>query len=213
MTNELDKLMLATGSDKASKDHDYCRFYEPLFRDMRDQELVILELGVGGEDKELGGLSLLAWEKYFLNAKIYGIDIYDKSALNKGRIKTFMGSQTDPDFLIEVLNEIGVPDIIIDDASHINANTIRTFQLLFPHLKKGGIYVIEDTLCSYRWDFGGVKDVHDCNAPTIMNYLFSMAHDMHPMQFADQDYKHIEDFRDVESLQFSNDLAIIKKKP
>src|SRR5262249_26607285 len=31
--NELDALMLETGSDKASSDHDYCRIYEPLFRE------------------------------------------------------------------------------------------------------------------------------------------------------------------------------------
>ena len=46
-------------------------------------------------------------------------------------------------------------DIIIDDGSHINEHVIRTFQYLFPKLKPGGIYVVEDTQTSYRQDYGG----------------------------------------------------------
>jgi len=35
-------------------------------------------------------------------------------------------------------------DIIIDDASHISPLSIRSFEILFKLLKRGGIYVIED---------------------------------------------------------------------
>ena len=35
-------------------------------------------------------------------------------------------------------------DLIIDDASHQYAHTKRTFEIAFPHLRPGGVYVIED---------------------------------------------------------------------
>jgi len=35
-------------------------------------------------------------------------------------------------------------DIVVDDASHLLAPTTATFEMLFPRLRPGGIYVIED---------------------------------------------------------------------
>jgi cephalosporin hydroxylase len=35
-------------------------------------------------------------------------------------------------------------DLIIDDASHQYAHTKKTFEIAFPHLRPGGVYVIED---------------------------------------------------------------------
>ena len=39
--------------------------------------------------------------------------------------------------------------MILDDASHINELTLRSFEMLFDHLKLGGFYIIEDTHCTY----------------------------------------------------------------
>jgi hypothetical protein len=35
-------------------------------------------------------------------------------------------------------------DIVIDDASHLYAESRRSFELLFPRMRPGGLYVIED---------------------------------------------------------------------
>ncbi len=46
-----------------------------------------------------------------------------------------------------VVDEIfkGAPlDIVVDDASHLLAQTTNTFEMLFPRLRPGGLYVIED---------------------------------------------------------------------
>src|SRR5690606_41306911 len=58
-------------------------------------------------------------------------------------------------FLALVINNIGEPDLIIDDGSHINEHVIESFNFLFPRLKSGGIYVIEDVQTSYWVDYGG----------------------------------------------------------
>ena len=67
------------------------------------------------------------------------MDIYDKSPHEENRIKIYQGSQVDTDFLQSLCNEIGNFDIIVDDGSHINEHVIKSFEFLFPKLKKGGI--------------------------------------------------------------------------
>ena len=214
MRKSLDEIMTEHGSDKASWAHDYCKHYETWFGPLRDEPVVLLELGVGGEDKELGGASLLGWNEYFEKACcITGVDIYDKSELAKQGIRIYQGSQDDEEFLMGIINdiEVGNPNIIIDDASHINKLTIKSFQLLFHHLEKGGLYIIEDLTCAYRWDFGGSTALNNMELPTIMNYLFTMLHDLNPVRIGNQDYKDIPDFVGVESVHFYPDMVVIKK--
>ncbi len=213
MSKSLDEIMTSYQSDKASWAHDYCPNYEHWFSSLRDQKLVLLELGIGGEDKEIGGASLKGWADYFPNSRICGIDIYPKGSLDTERISTFTGSQTDEKFLQNVLSMTGTPDIIIDDASHINTYTIKSFQILFPLLRKSGIYVIEDLSMACRWDFGGDINLEDIKLPTIMNYLFTMLHSLNPIEkVADEHYIRPEEFKDIESVHFYPDMVVIKKK-
>jgi cephalosporin hydroxylase len=46
-------------------------------------------------------------------------------------------------------------DLIIDDASHQYAHTKRTFEIAFPHLRPGGVYVIEDWGWPHWKDYDG----------------------------------------------------------
>lgn len=211
----LTEIMLKHGSDKAPEPpygHHYTPHYHKWFEPLRNENIVLLEVGVGGEDTELGGKSLLGWREYFPHGKIYGIDIYDKRGLDGERLKTFMGSQDDPKFLNAVIGEIGSPDIIIDDASHINKLTIKTFELLFPRLKKGGIYVIEDLECAYRWDFGGSVKLHQWDDETIVNYLFKMTHHINSIHLGKSGYVKPPMYQDIHSIHYYRDMCIIKKK-
>lgn len=167
----------------------YARRYEQYFESRRDEPLVLLEIGIGGyDDPKAGGQSLRVWERYFPNAKIYGVDITDKSFLDGGRIRTFKGSQVDAAFLEDVIRQIGAaPDIIIDDGSHRNDHVVTTFKLLFPRLRDDGIYVVEDTHFSHvpsfpEWSrvisspeppawaqYGGSLDIHERS--TMLGYF------------------------------------------
>ncbi len=62
------------------------------------------------------------------------------------RIKTYQGSQDDPALMKRIIKENNIDkfDIIIDDCSHIGTLTCDSFHLFFPHLVKGGLYVVED---------------------------------------------------------------------
>lgn len=95
--------------------------------------------GIGGyDDPRAGGASLRMWRAYFPKSRIYGIDIHDKSGHDEKRIRTFRGDQTDRGFLEGVVREIGRPNIIIDDGSHLNAHVVATFEILFPLLADDG---------------------------------------------------------------------------
>ena len=200
----LDQIALRHGTDKSSAQHNYCPIYERYFQHIRNSPLVLLELGVGGYDRpDIGGHSLRTWAEYFPQGRIYGIDIHDKEFLNNDRIKTFMCSQDDPIRLREILNEIHSPDIIIDDASHISPLTIKAFNILFPSLKSGGIYVIEDVHTSY-WSTHGF---HGGTHPdTTMNYFKGLADSLMP------EHSGKESTFPILSIQFWDRIIFILKK-
>lgn len=141
--NILEDLAIKYGTDKQIKNgHGYTKYYHEYFNNIRLNKLNVLELGV----RE--GWSLRMWHKYFVNSLICGIDnnLENKCPGNfiEDRILFKIGSQDDSDFLLNLSNDVNNFDIIIDDASHISPLTIKSFEILFPVLKSGGIYVIED---------------------------------------------------------------------
>jgi hypothetical protein len=124
----------------------YLDIYEKYFNNLKDKDLVFLELGVRV------GASLSVWQDYFPNGKIIGIDIDPRcKQFEKNNIKIETGSQGDEDFLQFIIKKYGPFDIILDDASHINDLTLKSFYHLADHVKEeGGMYVIEDLRNSYE---------------------------------------------------------------
>lgn len=151
--------------DKAADSHhSYDKPYEFHFGALRDKPIKLLEIGVGGyTNPEEGGASLRLWKEYFTNPEshIFSIDIYEKQKIQEDRITIWQGSQSDPNFLSDVINEMGRPDLIIDDGSHVQSDIITSFNVLFPRLKTGGIYVVEDLQTAYWNHYGGGLQHHN----------------------------------------------------
>lgn len=208
--NNLDKLALINKTDKG-KHHWHTRQYKKHFHSLRKRRLNILEIGVGGyDDPRAGGNSLRMWKHYFPSSKIYSIDIHDKSLLQEKRIKIFKGSQTDEVFLLDVFNNLGSLDIIIDDGSHINEHVITTFKIMFPLLKEGGIYAIEDTQTSYWPEYGG--DSQNLNNPsTLMNFFKSLIDGLNCQEYKKQGYKPSYFDINIAALHFYHNLIFIYK--
>jgi hypothetical protein len=170
LSHNLDKLAQIYGTDKYDR-HKYTGIYKNHFLKFRRKKIKLLEIGVGGYDNPTqGGASLRMWKRFFPNTRIFAIDIFNKSALQENRIQIFQGSQADPDFLNEVNNNTGPFDIIIDDGSHMNEHVIISFKTLFPLLKKGGIYVVEDIQTSYLEEYGGNGQLQSASG-TSMNFF------------------------------------------
>lgn len=151
----LKSLMKQYGTDKLDL-HHYDSDYEWHFKPLRDKKLTILEIGIGGyEYIDLGGESLQVWQDYFPFAEIHGLDIIVKDLSLGDRIHIWCGDQNNPKYLVNLIKNIGTPDIIIDDGSHIQDHIFTSFFTLFPLLREGGIYVIEDLATSYSIQYGG----------------------------------------------------------
>jgi demethylmacrocin O-methyltransferase len=207
--NNLKRLGEIYGTDKVES--RYLPIYETYFRKLRRKRIKLLEIGVGGyDDPSVGGNSLRMWKKYFHFGKIFSIDICDKSALQESRLQIFKGSQVDEKFLDNVITEIGTPDIIIDDGSHICEHIITTFKLLFPKLKDGGIYVIEDVGTSYWPDFGGDSDDLN-NQSTAINYFKSLVDKVNYRNILKKDYLKTYLDKNVYSIMFYNNIIFVHK--
>lgn len=145
----LDALALRYGTDKASTHHDYCQVYEHYLASRRGDPVTLLELGVHQ------GASLLMWRDYFSHpdARVYGVDVTDAwpgATQPTPRITTWRADATHPPQMEAVVHAIGRPlDIVVDDASHLTADQIRSWALLWSHLAPGGLYCIEDVCCAY----------------------------------------------------------------
>ena len=142
--NELFKTHTGEGIIKWS---NYGNIYDKHFAPFRDQPINILEIGV------LRGGSMRMWEKYFPNANIFGIDI-DKDCLQyqSDRTKIFIGDQSDVSFLRNVKAKIPRVDILIDDGSHRAKDQKATFEEMYYHVRKPGVYLIEDIEFNYWSD-------------------------------------------------------------
>lgn len=148
----LSQMATIYGSDKAEL-HGYTAVYERYFQHIKYNSFEILEIGIGGgNNKESGGGSLRLWKRYFPKAQIIGIDIFDKSFFEEKRIKTYIGNQSDIEFLNKLTAQHSF-DIVIDDGSHMSNDVITSFLNLFPKMPSKSLYIIEDVhTCFYDSD-------------------------------------------------------------
>lgn len=152
----LNALAVLWATDKAPGHHNYTPLYEQHLRSSRRSTRSVLEIGIGGEENpRLGGNSLYMWRNYFPRATIYGFDKYDKRLSGVPGIVALKVDQSDPSALRNAIAVCPPFDLIIDDGSHVGAHIITSFDILFPTLRSGGWYVIEDFETAYSPDFGG----------------------------------------------------------
>jgi len=129
----------------------YLPIYERYFSALRDKDIKFLEIGV------FGGGSLDMWRDYFgPSATLFGVDINpDCAGLATPPTQVRIGSQDDATFLRGVVEEMGGVDVVLDDGSHVGKHQWSSFVTLFPLLREGGVYMIEDTHTSYWRRFAG----------------------------------------------------------
>ena len=137
----LDELARHYDSDKWK--HGYTILYDKLFTPIRNDKITLLEIGV------LNGASMRMWSAYFPNAKIIGLDIKIVDERIPG-VVILQGDQTDKDALVEMGQDFGPFDIVIDDGGHTMNQQQTSLGALFQFVKPGGCYVIEDLHTSFR---------------------------------------------------------------
>lgn len=217
----LNNIGLKHGTDKTSEIHDYLRKYEKYLPFGRYKSLKILEIGV------LNGSSLKTWKEYYQNSTVIGIDINPEcKKYEEESIIVEIGSQFDEDFLIKIGEKYGEFDMIIDDGSHLNEHVIFSFEKLFKFLKKGGIYIVEDSCTSYWSDYGGsykgekTSIEYFKNIIDEINYFGQLLYHKHNVHARRDDW-HEENYKNtgvsnfgmyIESINFLNGIIIINKR-
>jgi Methyltransferase domain len=130
--------------DKGPREHDYTGHYREFLRPLRSEPVTLLEIGI------LNGGSLRLWRRFLPKARIVGIDL-ELPDLELPGVEMHQGDQSDEEFLASLISNYGGFDIVIDDGSHIGRHVQTSFRVLFPALRPGGWYVIEDLETSY-WE-------------------------------------------------------------
>ncbi len=197
------------GSDKWGV-HRYTPHYQRHFAPLRDREMLVLELGIGGYAREQqGGASLRMWKWFFPRAQVVGVDIQDKSFVDEPRVHSFKGSQTDRGLMRRIVKRFGPPTIVIDDGSHRPPHVIKSFGILFPMLADGGLYAIEDIQTSYWPDWKGSLDPDD--PTTSMAMVKRLLDGLNHEEFLDDAYEPSYTDLHVVAVHCYHNLVIIEK--
>ena len=155
------------------KNEHYLRIYEDLASGFSPRS--ILELGI------FQGGSYVLLDKLFSPRRMSAVDISGQPvarllqyvADKEGRFVHFSTSQSDREILEHIVrNELADElDLVVDDASHTYEQTRSSFEILFPLLRPGGIYSVEDWNWAHHPDFQA-PDAPWTKNPALSNLLF-----------------------------------------
>lgn len=148
------------GTDKNGPNHHYGAAYESLFwrpdtyedfsgrwlttpgYSLRNSIKLMMEIGIAD------GSSLLAWTEVFPNARCVGMDIHVAERIAGGRYNNTEFHLGDQRCKEDCERAAGHGcrqfDVIVEDATHILENTLLTLYWLWPFVKIGGMYIVEE---------------------------------------------------------------------
>ncbi|WP_071675032.1 class I SAM-dependent methyltransferase [Nioella nitratireducens] len=140
-----------TGDKGLTKWAHYFEVYERELTRFRREPVTFLEIGV------FRGGSLPMWKEFFADGStLVFVDIDPECKAHEiPGTHVEIGNQADPAFLASLVEKYGPFDVILDDGSHVCAHQIASFNGLWPHLDKRGVYLVEDCHTSYWPGFGG----------------------------------------------------------
>ena len=143
MKLSLHKVGLKHKTNKATL-HKYCDFYEKELSNISPKR--ILEIGIG-TPSTVGsyGSSLKMWSEFFPDAIVVGCDIDSVAVNNKygENIITRFVDSSDIESIKKAVND-EMYDIIIDDGAHLQSHQQNSLEVLWNHVSKGGVFIMED---------------------------------------------------------------------
>jgi hypothetical protein len=197
------------------KDFGFTSVYHSLLAHVREVPLRLLEIGL------YNGGSLRMWREYLPNATLHGIDVDPRTLAYELEIpgtRVRLVDQADARALRAFIDELGGGyDVILDDGGHTMEQQIVSFEVLFPHVVSGGIYVIEDLGTSYFVEYGGRPLGEDGTTVAHMKRLVDAVQHEHMTPGHESIHSAVSPValaqvrRDVASMQFHPGQAILVK--
>lgn len=138
-------------TDKVTR-HSYDLMYGTFLAPLAHKSnLKMLEIGLGCAQSYGVGASVDLWRTLLPTVELWEAEFNEecvkeqRAAGTLGDLNVLVGDQSDPDTLKRWIAESGGAfDVIIDDGGHKNFQIKASFDLLWPELKPGGFYFIED---------------------------------------------------------------------
>ncbi len=204
--NDLEKYFTENTGRLIHKWKHYFEIYDRHFSRFRGTDVHVVEFGVSQ------GGSLQMWKNYFgPNAKIFGIDINPHcKKLEEEQIEIFIGDQEDRRFLKSLAEKIPRIDILIDDGGHTMKQQINTYEELFSHIEKDGVYLCEDLHTSYWSEFGGGYKKRG----TFLEYSKNFIDYINAWHSTQRSRLSVTEFtKSVHSLHYYDSVLVIEKRP
>jgi hypothetical protein len=153
---ELVELVKKYETDRAKEHIEYVKTYDFFLKKYKDSSFNFLEVGT-----HLGE-SVKMWREYFTKAFIFSVElpryqsrVFDRFSVSQGNKSnmfmsndlndtTFCFFDSTSQIMTNELFDNDFFDVVIDDGDHYPDAQLQTFNALFPKLKVGGLYFIED---------------------------------------------------------------------
>lgn len=141
--------------------HSYTDIYSD-FINSNCSNCSLLEIGFWKGD------SIRMWNQYNPNMTIFAID-NDPNVVDflkeTDKVNLYIGDQSDHELLNRIIKSTDL-DFVVDDGSHNYLDILNSFSFIFPRMKMGSIYFIEDLHAphaQYHKLTGGILNVlHNC---------------------------------------------------
>ena len=133
----------ARGLDQGSKKHRFTELYNMLLAPYRGRAIKMGLLGLGGIGDGTSP-ELDMWLEFLPKASIYGMDWRELIDAPDKRVNLARSSFETVDDVSRASEDFPDLDIVLDDATHASHHQQNAFIALFPRLKSGGLYLIED---------------------------------------------------------------------
>jgi predicted O-methyltransferase YrrM len=136
------------------------------------------------------GGSMALYSLIFAPTKLVGIEYLttpeeplEKFIIGRGlqnSVRSYYGtSQADTERIREIINAEFANealDLVVDDASHLYKETRTSFETLFPLLRPGGIYIIEDWgWAHWQGDLWQKSQIFPAEMPSLTNLLIEIS--------------------------------------
>lgn len=158
-------------SDKFTS-HSYQIMYGQFITQLRDRgNIKMLEIGLGCDMNYSPGASAKLWRLLLPNAELWMAE-YNATCVMKMKgkkqlpagVNVLVGDQGNPAVLESWIKESGgLFDVVIDDGGHRNSQIKTSFDYLWPEVRRGGMYFMEDL------QVGRTRPYEDTNFTAVMS--------------------------------------------
>lgn len=189
----------------------YGRFLLPYYA--QNPGMKMLEIGLGCDMGYGPGASTALWKKLFPKAELWEAE-YDAKCVEKNKDKltgfnVLTGDQGNLSVLNSWVQESGGNfDVVIDDGGHKNCQIWNSFLRLWPTVKPGGLYFIEDMQVGKNPRYRNYSTGETCNKDLIV--MDKLKEYMDIMIYEDQKRKFQES--DIEFIFCQHEACVVGKK-